>query len=218
MPNNNQDPFQPPKLDLSAPPAYSRVDYNQPQTVQLPPINENVAHGKLPTYEEVQMEKILNDELAIPPQMLNPPPPPPIHHSMRAPMNNTQNDMAFIAIESGDEISSDNGLLGTDIVFVTAFFVSFIFNWVGFLMLTCFCHTIAGRYGALSGFGLSLAKWTLIVKHSTDFAHNSNDWLWWLIMTFGFLICIRALLQYLSIKKTWRMLSSSAQQRLLFFY
>lgn len=215
---NNQDPFQPPKLDLSAPPAYSRIDYNIPQTVQLPPINENPAHGKLPTYEEVQMEKILNDELQIPPQMMNPPPPPPIHHSMRAPLNNTQNDMAFIAIESGDEISSDNGLLGTDIVFVTAFFVSFIFNWVGFLMLTCFCHTIAGRYGALSGFGLSLAKWTLIVKHSTDFAHNSNDWLWWLIMTFGFLICIRALLQYLSIKKTWRMLSSSAQQRLLFFY
>lgn len=53
---NNQD-YQPPKLDLSAPPAYSRVDYNQPQTVQLPPINENdaSAHGKLPTYEEVQV-------------------------------------------------------------------------------------------------------------------------------------------------------------------
>lgn len=214
---NNQD-LQPPKLDLSAPPAYSRVDYNQPQTVQLPPI-ENGAHGKLPTYEEVQMEKILNDELPIPPQMLNPPPPPPICASMRAPIGNQQNDMTFIAIDSGEnEISSDNGLLGTDIVFVTAFFVSFLFNWVGFLMLTCFCHTIAGRYGALSGFGLSLAKWTLIVKHSTDFAHSSNDWLWWLIMIFGFLICIRALLQYLSIKKTWRMLSSSAQQRLLFFY
>lgn len=216
---NNQD-YQPPKLDLTAPPAYSRVDYNQHQTVQLPPIAENGvtnAHGKLPSYEEVQMEKILNDELTIP-QMLNPPPPPPIHHSMRAPMPN-QNDMAFIAIEATDnEISNDNGLLGTDIVFVTAFFVSFLFNWVGFLMLTCFCHTIAGRYGALSGFGLSLAKWTLIVKHSTDFSHTSNDWLWWLIMTFGFLICIRALLQYLSIKKTWRMLSSSAQQRLLFFY
>lgn len=216
MPNNND--YQPPKLDLTAPPAYSRVDYNQHQTVQLPMIEENgVSHGKLPSYEEVQMEKILNDELTIP-QMLNPPPPPPIHHSMRAPLPN-QSEMAFIAIESGDnEISSDNGLLGTDIVFVTAFFVSFLFNWVGFLMLTCFCHTIAGRYGALSGFGLSLAKWTLIVKHSTDFSHSSNDWLWWLIMTFGFLICIRALLQYLSIKKTWRMLSSSAQQRLLFFY
>jgi hypothetical protein len=163
------------------------------------------------------MEKILNDEMTIPHQMLNPPPPPPICAGMRAP---TQNEMAFIAIESGesDQIG-DNGLLGTDLVFITAFFVAFIFNWIGFLMLTCFCHTIAGRYGALSGFGLSLAKWTLIVKHSTDF-HNasSNDWLWWLIMTFGFLICIRALLQYLSIKKTWRLLSQSAQQRLLFFY
>lgn len=211
--NNNNDNYAPPKLDLTAPPAYSRIDYNQSQSnIQLSPISENVSPScKLPSYEEVQMEKILNDE---PMQLNNLQPPPPIHHSMRAP-----NDMTFIAIENGDEISNDNGLLGTDIVFVTAFFVSFIFNWIGFLMLTCFCNTIAGRYGALSGFGLSLAKWTLIVKKSTDFAHtSSNDWLWWLIMTFGFLICIRALLQYLSIKRTWRLLSSSAQQRLLFFY
>ncbi|UYV84652.1 K02A2.6-like [Cordylochernes scorpioides] len=42
--------------------------------------------------------------------------------------------------------------------------VSFLFNWVGFVLLLCFCHTLAGRYGALAGFGLSLAKWTLIVK------------------------------------------------------
>lgn len=85
-------------------------------------------------------------------------------------------------------------------------------------MLACFCHTIAARYGALSGFGLSLTKWTLIVKHSTDITHDNNGWLWWLIMAFGFLICIRALVQYLSIKKSWRLLSASAQERLLFFY
>lgn len=212
--NNNND-LAPPKVDLSAPPAYTRYDdYNQSQSnIPIYPINENLdMSSKLPTYEEVQMEKILNDE----PISLHPngPPPPPIHHSMRA-----QPDMAFIAIENGDEINSSDGLLGSDVVFVTSFFVAFIFNWIGFLMLTCFCNTIAGRYGALSGFGLSLAKWTLIVKKSTDFAHtSSNDWLWWLIMTFGFLICIRALLQYLSIKRTWRLLSSSAQQRLLFFY
>lgn len=213
--NNNNNDFGPPKLDMSAPPAYSRIDYNQsPSNMQLSQLGDNVSPPpscKLPSYEEVQMEKILNEE---PMPINNVLPPPPIHHSMRA-----QPDMTFIAIENGDEISNDNGLLGTDIVFVTAFFVSFIFNWIGFLMLTCFCNTIAGRYGALSGFGLSLAKWTLIVKKSTDFAHtSSNDWLWWLIMTFGFLICIRALLQYLSIKRTWRLLSSTAQQRLLFFY
>lgn len=205
--NNNEIP--PPKVDIYAPPAYSRIDYNQ----QNIPIQQNASPNsqncKLPTYEEVQLEKILNDEPLSMPPMRNTMCVPPI-----------QNDMTFIAIENGtDEIGDDSGLLGTDIVFVTAFFVSFIFNWIGFLMLTCFCNTIAGRYGALSGFGLSLAKWTLIVKKSTDFAHSSNnDWLWWLIMTFGFLICIRALLQYLSIKRTWNLLSSSAQQRLLFFY
>jgi hypothetical protein len=63
--------------------------------------------------------------------------------------------------------------------------VAFLFNWIGFLLLMCFCHTIAARYGALSGFGLSLAKWTLIVKHSTDLASRENIWLWWLIMAFG---------------------------------
>ncbi len=63
--------------------------------------------------------------------------------------------------------------------------VAFLFNWIGFLLLMCVCHTVAGRYGALAGFGLSLAKWTLIVKHSTDLASGTNNWLWWLIMSFG---------------------------------
>lgn len=63
--------------------------------------------------------------------------------------------------------------------------MAFIFNWIGFLLLMCFCQTIASRYGALSGFGLSLAKWTFIVQHSTELASRENGWLWWLIMTFG---------------------------------
>ena len=51
------------------------------------------------------------------------------------------------------------------------------------------------RYGALAGFGLSLAKWTIIVKNSTDFASNENVWLWWLITAFGMLVCMRAVFQ-----------------------
>lgn len=118
--------------------------------------------------------------------------------------------------------------------------VAFLFNWIGFLLLMCFCHTIASRYGALSGFGLSLTKWTLIVKQSTDLVSQDNSWLWWLIMAFGknfyyqikfqnaqlqlnllisgLLICIRAFIQYLNIKRGWRLLSGSAQERLLFYY
>ena len=36
-------------------------------------------------------------------------------------------------------------LLGNDFVFFTAFLTAFLFNWIGFLLLMCFCHTIAAR-------------------------------------------------------------------------
>ena len=218
---SNPQELPPPKADFSAPPPYEATDY----TVPLPQ-----SQSKLPTYEEVQLEKSMHGEL--PPIM------PPTHIG-RPPALSQQigvgtggvrgaaglgqtnpPGLTFIAIDTTDtdNITPDNSLLGTDIMFVTSFLVAFLFNWIGFLMLTCFCHTIAARYGALSGFGLSLAKWTLIVKHSTDLASHENSWLWWLIMAFGFLICVRALVQYISIKRTWRLLSASAQERLLFFY
>jgi hypothetical protein len=41
--------------------------------------------------------------------------------------------------------TSDGALLGNDFVFFTAFLTSFLFNWIGFLLLMCFCHTIAAR-------------------------------------------------------------------------
>lgn len=203
---HQQPDLAPPKADFSAPPPYESC--------------ENISAGKLPTYEEVQMEKILNEELPSQPPLMPPPPPgindiPGMVRQSPAPYNS---GLTFIAIDpESDTVPTENSLLGTDLMFVTAFLIAFLFNWVGFLVLTCFCHTVAARYGALSGFGLSLAKWTLIVKNSTDFAHE-NSWLWWLIMAFGFLICIRAFVQYISIKRTWRLLSASAQERLLFFY
>lgn len=195
------DNIPPPKADFTAPPPYEAI----------------VEPSKLPTYEEVQLEKTLHGELPIQQQSMV----PPICPSSRATHHTAAGGaVTFIAIDAAnaENITSDNSLLGTDIMFVTAFLIAFIFNWIGFLMLTCFCHTIAARYGALSGFGLSLAKWTLIVKHSTELASHENSWLWWLIMAFGFLICVRALVQYVSIKRTWRLLSASAQERLLFFY
>ncbi|XP_075164300.1 nedd4 family interacting protein [Haematobia irritans] len=246
MPNNNQRPLDsdlgPPKADFSAPPPYeltnSHGSMQQQQSVlnqenlQQPTLEEMpIHHGKLPTYEEVQMEKSLNGEL--PPGFLTThtlqppslaPPPNPLLANIRDANGTTGapgSGLTFIAIDAEAENltnSTDNNLLGTDIMFITSFIVAFVFNWVGFLMLTCFCHTIAARYGALSGFGLSLAKWTLIVKHSTDLASHENSWLWWLIMAFGFLICVRAMIQYVSIKRTWRLLSPSSQERLLFFY
>lgn len=44
--------------------------------------------------------------------------------------------------------------------------VAFLFNWIGFCLSFCLTNTIAGRYGAICGFGLSLIKWILIVRVS----------------------------------------------------
>ncbi len=41
--------------------------------------------------------------------------------------------------------NADTTLLGNDFVFFTAFVTAFLFNWIGFLLLMCFCHTIAAR-------------------------------------------------------------------------
>ncbi|KAJ8665298.1 hypothetical protein QAD02_006960 [Eretmocerus hayati] len=179
----------PPVPDFSAPPPYEVVT-------------------KLPTYEEVQREKTLQGE-----------PIPQTHAQVHLPgIVRTPQPLTILAIDTDGDGDPESRLLGTDFMFFTAFLVAFLFNWIGFLLLVCFCHTIASRYGAFAGFGLSLTKWTLIVKHSTELASRENSWLWWLIMALGLLICVRSIAQYLNIKRGWRLLSGSAQERLLFYY
>ncbi|XP_076360109.1 NEDD4 family-interacting protein 2-like [Tachypleus tridentatus] len=148
----------------------------------------NVAAAELPTYEEAQRSKGLEGE------------------------NQRQSDDVTSLWSHSEEV------LGTDFLFFTSFFVAFLFNWVGFLLLVCFCQTLAGRYGALAGFGLSLAKWTLIVKHSTDLVSSENEWLWWIIMAFGILICARSCLQYIQVKREWRLLNPLRREGLYFLY
>lgn len=156
--------------------------------VSPPPYSE--AAAELPSYEEAQRSKGIDED-----------------DEDRAPQ------------DPGSLFSTrDHDILGTDFLFFISFFVAFLFSWVGFLLLLCFCHTLAGRYGALAGFGLSLAKWTLIVKHSTDLVSSENEWLWWIIMAFGILICARATLQYIHAKREWRLLNPLNRERLFFFY
>ncbi|XP_014091300.3 NEDD4 family-interacting protein 1 [Bactrocera oleae] len=227
-----QEQLPPPYLQVSLPPLDSTLAPPPPPPLptggvimagDMPKMQSDV---KLPSYEEVQRQKSANGELLFMNECVLPPhirdSNTPTNGGNNNNSNGTASALTFIAIDASDAenltSSDDNSLLGTDAMFILAFMVAFLFNWIGFLMLTCFCQTIAARYGALSGFGLSLAKWTLIVKNSTELASHENSWLWWLTMAFGFLICVRAFLQYVSIKRTWRLLSTSAQERLLFFY
>lgn len=57
------DNISPPKADFSAPPPYEANDYTNV-------VQSNVS--KLPTYEEVQLEKTLHGESPIQPQILPP--------------------------------------------------------------------------------------------------------------------------------------------------
>lgn len=275
LPVNNNNNFNIPNDDEDRATTTSQQQQQRQHVVDMSTDGGEVAvveptpqlPSKLPTYEEVQMEKSRLGEIPMHmPHNTFPSVhgriPPPSHPVLISALRNSHaqggappgsvavgpnGTLTFISIESGDSqgrhhhhhhhassaassgaagaggagataINVDNSLLGTDFMFLAAFIVAFLFNWIGFLMLTCFFHTIAARYGALSGFGLSLAKWTLIVKKTTDMANHDSSWLWWLIMSFGCLICVRALVQYVSIKRTWRMMSASAQERLLFFY
>jgi len=181
----------PPKFDEMEPPSY------------------DVAI-KLPTYEEAQQEKMAEQQHYFNALDGRIPPSDPRNFNILAsfaPVGDSQFDPNTAELA-----------LGTDFYFFASFLIAFLFNWIGFLLLVCSCHTVAGRYGALAGFGLSLAKWTLIVKHSTDLVSNDNNWLWWLIMAFGILICVRAVIQYLCVKREWHRLSRAAQERVVFFY
>lgn len=108
------DNISPPKADFSAPPPYEANDYT------------NVS--KLPTYEEVQLEKSLHGETPIQPQILQ----PSICATGRS-AHHTSNTgpVTFIAIDAADTENNENNLLGTDIMFVTAFLIAFLFNWIG---------------------------------------------------------------------------------------
>lgn len=56
--------------------------------------------------------------------------------------------LAFPTDQDESELDSlgTDALLGNDFVFFAAFVAAFVFNWIGFLLLMCFCHTIAARY------------------------------------------------------------------------
>lgn len=57
-------------------------------------------------------------------------------------------------------------------MFLSAFMISFFFNWIGFFASICLLPNAAGKYGALSGFGLSMAKWVTIVRVNVRFRNQ----------------------------------------------
>uniref|UniRef100_A0A3P9M3B3 Nedd4 family interacting protein 1 n=1 Tax=Oryzias latipes TaxID=8090 RepID=A0A3P9M3B3_ORYLA len=107
----------------------------------------------------------------------------------------------FVARDDFED--ADQLRIGNDGIFMLTFFMAFLFNWIGFFLSFCLTTSAAGRYGAISGFGLSLIKWVLIVRFSTYFPgyFDGQYWLWWVFLALGFMLFIRGFVNYSRVRK-----------------
>ncbi|XP_069614166.1 NEDD4 family-interacting protein 2 isoform X2 [Ranitomeya imitator] len=119
-----------------------------------------------------------------------------------------------------DFSDADQLRVGNDGIFMLAFFMAFIFNWIGFCLSFCITNTIAGRYGAICGFGLSLIKWILIVRFSDYFTgyFNGQYWLWWIFLVLGLLLFFRGFVNYLKVRNMSESMAATHRTRFFFLY
>ncbi|KAF5891714.1 NEDD4 family-interacting protein 1 isoform X2, partial [Clarias magur] len=157
-----------PQVSPDAPPPYSSIaadsaayfDCKEDTAFPKPP-SYNVATS-LPSYDEAERSKA---ETFVPLV--------------------TGRDDDFVARDDFED--ADQLRIGNDGIFMLTFFMAFLFNWIGFFLSFCLTTSAAGRYGAISGFGLSLIKWILIVRFSTYFPgyFDGQYWLWWVFLVLG---------------------------------
>uniref|UniRef100_A0A8V0YRX5 Nedd4 family interacting protein 1 n=1 Tax=Gallus gallus TaxID=9031 RepID=A0A8V0YRX5_CHICK len=198
---NEEEPGEAAPVVSDAPPPYSSIsaentayfDYKDESGFPKPP-SYNVA-TTLPSYDEAERTKA---EATIP---LVP-----------------GREEDFVTRDDFDD--SDQLRIGNDGIFMLTFFMAFLFNWIGFFLSFCLTTSAAGRYGAISGFGLSLIKWILIVRFSTYFPgyFDGQYWLWWVFLVLGFLLFLRGFINYAKVRKMPDTFSTLPRTRVLFIY
>lgn len=197
-----EEPIQHEQVLADAPPPYSSIsaetaavyyDYKDESGYPKPP-SYNVA-TTLPSYDEAERTKA---EATIP---LVP-----------------GRDDDFVGRDDFED--ADQLRIGNDGIFMLTFFMAFLFNWIGFFLSFCLTTSAAGRYGAISGFGLSLIKWILIVRFSTYFPgyFDGQYWLWWVFLVLGFLLFLRGFINYAKVRKMPETFSNLPRTRVLFIY
>ncbi|XP_004400840.1 PREDICTED: NEDD4 family-interacting protein 2 isoform X1 [Odobenus rosmarus divergens] len=189
----------------SSPPPYSSITVEVPTTSDtevysefyLVPPPYSVATS-LPTYDEAEKAKAA---------------------AMAAAAAETAQRIQEEECQQRDDFSDADQLrVGNDGIFMLAFFMAFIFNWLGFCLSFCITNTIAGRYGAICGFGLSLIKWILIVRFSDYFTgyFNGQYWLWWIFLVLGLLLFFRGFVNYLKVRNMSESMAAAHRTRYFF--
>uniref|UniRef100_A0A669CQ49 Nedd4 family interacting protein 1, like n=1 Tax=Oreochromis niloticus TaxID=8128 RepID=A0A669CQ49_ORENI len=173
--SNEEDSEESPQVAADAPPPYSSVtadnsaffDYKEDGVFPKPP-SYNVA-TTLPSYDEAERTKAETNVPLVPGRQ-------PQHRDRLE----TFDDVIRSSLEDEDFVTRDDFedadqlRIGNDGIFMLTFFMAFLFNWIGFFLSFCLTTSAAGRYGAISGFGLSLVKWILIVRASCSFSEDSS--------------------------------------------
>uniref|UniRef100_A0A9L0SCN8 Nedd4 family interacting protein 2 n=1 Tax=Equus caballus TaxID=9796 RepID=A0A9L0SCN8_HORSE len=189
----------------SSPPPYSSITVEVPTTSDTEVYSEfypvpppySVATS-LPTYDEAEKAKAA---------------------AMAAAAAETSQRIQEEECPPRDDFSDADQLrVGNDGIFMLAFFMAFIFNWLGFCLSFCITNTIAGRYGAICGFGLSLIKWILIVRFSDYFTgyFNGQYWLWWIFLVLGLLLFFRGFVNYLKVRNMSESMAAAHRARYFF--
>nr|XP_020455431.1 NEDD4 family-interacting protein 1 [Monopterus albus] len=199
--SNEEDPEESPQAAASAPPPYSSItadnaaffDYKEDGVFPMPP-SYNVA-TTLPSYDEAERTKA----------------------ETTAPLVTGRDEDCVTREDSED---AGRLTIGNDGIFMLTFFMAFLFNWIGFFLSFCLTTSAAGRYGAISGFGLSLIKWILIVRFSTYFPgyFDGQFWLWWVFLVFGVILFLRGFINYFRIRKMADTFSTLPRTQVLFIY
>ncbi|XP_033955195.1 NEDD4 family-interacting protein 1-like isoform X1 [Pseudochaenichthys georgianus] len=215
---NEEDPEESPQAAADAPPPYSSItgdnaaffDYKEDGDFPKPP-SYNVA-TTLPSYDEAERTKAETSVPLVTGRQLQHP------ETFDDVIRSSLEDEDFVARDDFED--ADQLRIGNDGIFMLTFFMAFLFNWIGFFLSFCLTTSAAGRYGAISGFGLSLIKWILIVRFSTYFPgyFDGQYWLWWVFLVMGFLLFLRGFINYARIRKMADTFSTLPRTRVLFIY
>ncbi|XP_053702961.1 NEDD4 family-interacting protein 1-like isoform X1 [Synchiropus splendidus] len=222
---DEDDPEESPQVAAEAPPPYSSIaadaevysEYKDSGVFPRPP-SYNVA-TTLPSYDEAERTKAQTTvPLVTGRQQQQQPQLRERLETFDDVIRSSLEDEEFVARDDFED--ADQLRIGNDGIFMLTFFMAFLFNWIGFFLSFCLTTSAAGRYGAISGFGLSLIKWVLIVRFSAYFPgyFDGQYWLWWVFLVLGVLLFLRGFINYARVRKMADSLSTLPRTRVLFIY
>jgi len=103
-----------------------------------------------------------------------------------------------------------------DCMFWSSFWLSLLFNWIGFFIGYCIINTVASKSGALAGLGLSLLNFLLYLRiRVVDIASDQSInfvgqrlVIWWVLLALAILIFIKGIYAGTKCRQQYRELSS----------